>query len=169
MPNYLKQWILGTVVVSIASVTFTLWREHSSDVWREWNERRLLLVEMNYRLSNCIERHVAIKSAKNLCEGNFQEAIDNSGPGFRRFIVPSLRDRTFDSLFWDLVQRYERDAKEQRSLELIYNQVNELRKNGGTGDHVATVTDNLGDLLRAVLNSSPGWWWLPNRAEALVH
>lgn len=205
MPEYVKQWFLGTVLVALISGGYALYREVSTNIVLEWNAKRLLLVEMRYRVGQIAlpvewqnasgkpeEVQGAIaksspnqeirlgqqalccsnSSRKALSNNKIHEILNNKAGKGSGYIIPSLRDRSFLSLYWDIVQRFPFGDPIRDKLDDSMAAVRSMLAAGGQGDQIAVCKksrqshDILDRLWQDHVDKDrPSNFWFPNRAK----
>ena len=97
--------------------------------WSKWNAKRLLAVELGYRLSRTVYTYSNLDQAMECSIGEkLGKVLDNREDQERsNYIIPSLRERPFESLYWDIIQRYRPNHTDRSKLESALQISYELR------------------------------------------
>lgn len=130
MFHFWKKFFLWVLTVGFAGLTaggYSAWREEGAEKWGDWNEERLLLLEVEFRLTRAIDFAEEYRRLPRKLDGStLGDILDNVHDKYRRdYLVEPLRDRPVRSLLWGIIQLYKGEASQEniyKCREVIINQ-----------------------------------------------
>ena len=114
-------WGLGVLCLSVIPFLYAGCQANLDWQWQRWDKQRKLTVEMRYRIAqlNDMLQNKTIATGKTTAT-DIEKVLNNTEDAFRtRFIVPEYRDRSLDSLEWELVASYGFDTPEKERIMTI--------------------------------------------------